>query len=116
MAKITIEELSDSLKEYLSELGLTEEQVNSLIQNKLGDLSNLETVNKDNIVNSVNEVKDTVAFVGTAIFGSENALYMLTLLVDKRYSPLSIHRISLMIRSYHISHTFVSLELYNRIT
>jgi hypothetical protein len=71
MAKITIEELSDSLKEYLSELGLTEEQVNSLVQNKLGDLSNLETVNKDNIVNSVNEVKDTVAFVGTAIFGSD---------------------------------------------
>ena len=71
MAKITIEELSDSLKEYLSGLGLTEEQVNSLVQNKLGDLSNLETVNKDNIVNSVNEVKDTVAFVGTAIFGSD---------------------------------------------
>ena len=71
MAKITIEELSDSLKEYLGGLGLTEEQVNSLVQNKLGDLSNLETVNKDNIVNSVNEVKDTVAFVGTAIFGSD---------------------------------------------
>lgn len=71
MAKITIEELSDSLKEHLSELGLTEEQVNSLVQNKLGDLSNLETANKDNIVNSVNEVKDTVAFVGTAIFGSD---------------------------------------------
>lgn len=71
MAKITIEELSDSLKEHLNELGLTEEQVNSLVQNKLGDLSNLETVNKDNIVNSVNEVKDTVAFVGTAIFGSD---------------------------------------------
>lgn len=71
MAKITIEELSDSLKEYLDGLGLTEEQVNSLVQNKLGDLSSLETVNKDNIVNSVNEVKDTVAFVGTAIFGSD---------------------------------------------
>ena len=71
MAKITIEELSDSLKEYLSGLGLTEEQVNSLVQNKLGDLSNLETLHKDNIVDSVNEVKDTVAFVGTAIFGSD---------------------------------------------
>lgn len=32
MAKITIEELSDSLKEYLGGLGLTEEQVNSLIK------------------------------------------------------------------------------------
>ena len=56
MAKITIEELSDSLKEHLSELGLTEEQVNSLVQNKLGDLSNLETANKNSIVEAINEL------------------------------------------------------------
>ena len=56
MAKITIEELSDSLKEYLSGLGLTEEQVNSLVQNKLGDLSNLETANKNSIVEAINEL------------------------------------------------------------
>ena len=71
MAKITIEELSNSLKEYLSGLSLTEEQVNSLVQNKLGDLSNLETLHKDNIVNSVNEVKDMAALVAAAIFGSD---------------------------------------------
>ena len=56
MAKITIEELSDSLKEHLNELGLTEEQVNSLVQNKLGDLSNLETANKNSIVEAINEL------------------------------------------------------------
>lgn len=71
MAKITIEELSDSLKEHLNELGLTEEQVNSLVQNKLGDLSNLETVHKDNIVDSVNEVKDIAALAATTLFGSD---------------------------------------------
>ena len=71
MTKITIEKLSDSLKEYLAELGLTEEQVNSLVQNKLGDLSNLETVHKDNIVDSINEVKDIAAFAATALFGSD---------------------------------------------
>ena len=71
MAKITLDELSNSLKDHLDTLGLTEEQVNSLVQNKLGDLSNLETVHKDNIVDSVNEVKDMAAFIATAVFGSD---------------------------------------------
>ena len=43
MAKITIEELSGSLKEYLNGLGLTEAQVQELIDKfedeKIGDIS-----------------------------------------------------------------------------
>jgi hypothetical protein len=69
MAKITIEELSGSLKEYLNGLGLTEAQVQELIQaaitnidlsifttkEETGDLSGLNTDNKT-IIGSINEV------------------------------------------------------------
>lgn len=60
MAKITIEELSDSLKEYLNGLGLTEAQVQELIdsfeEEKVGELTNLNTTNKENLVAAINEV------------------------------------------------------------
>ena len=60
MAKITMEELSGSLKEYLNGLGLTEAQVQELIDKfedeKIGDISQLSTENKTNIVTAINEL------------------------------------------------------------
>ena len=63
MAKITIEELSYSLKDYLNGLGLTEAQVQGLIDKfeaeKIGDINDLETTNKT-IVGAINEVKNSI--------------------------------------------------------
>ena len=63
MAKITIEELSESLKEYLNDLGLTEAQVQELIdktvEENIGDVNNLETEAKT-VVPAINEVKDAI--------------------------------------------------------
>ena len=63
MAKITIEELSDSLKEYLNGLGLTEAQVQELIDKfedeKIGNVDNLQTESKL-IVNAINENKTNI--------------------------------------------------------
>ena len=60
MAKITIEELSGSLKEYLNGLGLTEAQVQGLIDKfedeKIGDISQLSTEEKESLVGAINEV------------------------------------------------------------
>ena len=60
MAKITIEELSGSLKEYLNGLGLTEVQVQELIDKfedeKIGDISQLSTSEKGSIVGAINEL------------------------------------------------------------
>ena len=60
MAQITIEELSDSLKEYLNGLGLTEAQVQELIDKfedeKIGDISQLSTEEKGNLVGAINEL------------------------------------------------------------
>lgn len=53
---ITIEELSQGLKDYLNTLGLTEEQVRSLMLSMIGNIGDLQTENKDNIVNAINEV------------------------------------------------------------
>ena len=60
MAKITIEELSGSLKEYLNGLGLTEAQVQELIDKfedeKIGDISQLSTEEKGSLVGAINEL------------------------------------------------------------
>ena len=60
MAKITIEELSGSLKEYLNGLGLTEAQVQELIDKfedeKIGDISQLSTAEKGSLVGAINEL------------------------------------------------------------
>ena len=46
---ITIEELSQGLKDYLNTLGLTEEQVNEAIKLFVGNKSELQTDNKNNM-------------------------------------------------------------------
>ena len=60
MAKITIEELSGSLKEYLNGLGLTEAQVLELIDKfedeKIGVISQLSTQEKGSLVGAINEL------------------------------------------------------------
>ena len=60
MAKITIEELSESLKEYLNGLGLTEAQVQELIDNMqeevIGNKEELATNDKSSIVAAINEL------------------------------------------------------------
>lgn len=43
MSKITKDNLSDNLLEYLNTLGLTEEQIQELIDKTSGDLSTLNT-------------------------------------------------------------------------
>lgn len=62
MAKITIEELSGSLKEYLNGLGLTEAQVQELIDKfedeKIGDISQLSTSEKGSLVGAINEIEN----------------------------------------------------------
>lgn len=58
--RLTIDNLSDNLKEYLNGLGLTEDQINTIIQNKTGDLSTLTTDDKSTLVKAVNEVKTKV--------------------------------------------------------
>ena len=62
MAKITIEELSESLKEYLNGLGLTEAQVQELIDKfedeKIGDISQLSTEEKGSLVGAINEIEN----------------------------------------------------------
>lgn len=57
---ITIEELSQGLKDYLNTLGLTEEQVRSLMLGMIGNTGDLQTENKDNIVNAINENKTSI--------------------------------------------------------
>ena len=60
MAKITIEELSESLKNYLDGLGLTEAQVQDLIDKfedeKIGDITQLSTEEKGSLVGAINEL------------------------------------------------------------
>lgn len=60
MAKITIEELSGSLKEYLNGLGLTEAQVQDLIdkmqEEVIGNKAELATTDKSSLVAAINEL------------------------------------------------------------
>ena len=58
--RINYSNLSDSLKEQLNGLGLTEEQVNELIENalvdKVGELNGLMTEEKGDLVGAINEL------------------------------------------------------------
>ena len=59
MSKITLDNLSDNLKDYLNGLGLTESQVQQLInrlkEEEIGDINNLQTNNKT-LVAAINEL------------------------------------------------------------
>ena len=56
MGHIKIDELSNSLKEYINTLGLTEEQVNNLIKQFSGDKTQLQTNAKGSLVDAINEL------------------------------------------------------------
>ena len=56
MAGLKIDNLSDSLLNYLEGLGLNEEQVQQLIDNISGDLSALQTTDKSSLVAAINEL------------------------------------------------------------
>lgn len=87
MAKITIEELSDSLKEYLNELGLTEAQVQQLIDKfedeKIGDITQLSTEEKGSLVGAINELEN-------AGFVTEDDVYNMDALHASTLTPSSI--------------------------
>ena len=56
MAGLKIDNLSDSLLNYLEGLGFSEEQVQQLIDNISGDLSALQTTDKSSLVAAINEL------------------------------------------------------------
>ena len=57
MSKITLDNLSNSLKNIIEQNGLTEAQVIELIKNNIsGDISQLNTSNKSSLVAAINEL------------------------------------------------------------
>ena len=54
--RISIDNLSNSLKDIIEQNGLTEEQVIELIKNNTGDISQLNTSNKSSLVAAINEL------------------------------------------------------------
>lgn len=80
---ITKEQLSDSLKEYLQTLGLTQEQVNTVITRVSGDLSLLETTAKDSLVNAINENKTSILELQNEVNGvRENLINSCNEIID----------------------------------
>lgn len=57
MGHITLNELSDNLKDYLEALG---EKQGDVTSETIGELGNLTTTNKDNIVAAINELDTDV--------------------------------------------------------
>lgn len=64
MGHITLNELSDNLKDYLEALGEKQGDVNS---ETIGELGNLTTTNKDNIVAAINELDADLNALNAAI-------------------------------------------------
>ena len=60
MSKITLDNLSDNLKEYLEGLGLTEEQVRGVVVNIIGNLDDLNTNDKTNVIRAINELNSHI--------------------------------------------------------
>ena len=60
MGRLTIDNFSDELVEYLNTLGLTEGQVNTIIENimneTIGSMNDLATENKENLIGAINEI------------------------------------------------------------
>ena len=57
MSKITLDNLSEKLKEYIESTGMTEDQVIDIVKNNLsGDLSGLNTNDKSSLVDAINEL------------------------------------------------------------
>lgn len=64
MGHITLNELSDNLKDYLEALGEKQGDVNS---ETIGELGDLTTTNKDNIVAAINELDADINALNAAI-------------------------------------------------
>ena len=60
MGRITINELSNSLTEYLTTLGLKEDEVIAIVNSVVGSLEGLPTVDKSNIVNALTEINTKI--------------------------------------------------------
>ena len=76
--RINLDNISEDFKSYLQGLGLTEEQVNKII----GDKELLNTNDKTNIVNAINENKTSILELQTEVNGQRlrginiiNAIY-----------------------------------------
>ena len=63
--RINLDNISEDFKSYLQGLGLTEEQVNKII----GDKELLNTDDKTNIVNAINENKTSILELQTEVNG-----------------------------------------------
>ena len=79
MSKITLDNLSDNLKAYLEGLGLTEAQVQELIDKfedeKIGDISQLSTEEKGSLVEAINDNKTSILDINENLGKSENTKY-----------------------------------------
>jgi hypothetical protein len=64
MGHITLNELSDNLKDYLEALG---EKQGDVTSETIGELGNLTTTNKANIVAAINELDQNLNALNAAI-------------------------------------------------
>lgn len=76
--RINLDNISDDFKSYLQGLGLAEEQVNEAISLFVGDKSELQTENKQNIVNAINENKTSILELQTELGTNKNKLIQLS--------------------------------------
>ena len=78
--RINLDNISDDFKSYLQGLGLTEEQVNKII----GDKELLNTDDKTNIVNAINENKTSILELQTEVNGQRlRGINIANAIIDK---------------------------------
>lgn len=74
MGHIGLEELSDSLRNQLENMGLSEEQVNDIVKQITGDKAQLQTSNKNNIVDAINELNSKIGVYQNELVDKVNKL------------------------------------------
>ena len=78
--RINLDNISEDFKSYLQGLGLTEEQVNEII----GDKELLNTDDKTNIVNAINENKTSILELQTEVNGQRlRGINIANAIIDK---------------------------------
>lgn len=78
--RINLDNISEDFKSYLQGLGLTEEQVNKII----GDKELLNTDDKTNIVNAINENKTSILELQTEVNGQRlRGINIANAIIDK---------------------------------